>query len=431
MKHDQELSRKKRDFAEQDFEFGPSYNGWRPHNSTWFGPQTANERYMYSYGNSVHMNPNSRESQEERARVENEMKFGEEVRKREEQEMREAKQRVEDELLKEVRRRMAMRARVIRDEQLMAEGTSMDDYSQSSGYGEKARPANFPYYSDDGESGYRDEDEFDKGDEYAEKGGPYKYHDCSEYNKEPAEGENVEEDLLNFKQSEYEGKDKAKGGEYDDQEYSEGKELDEAFSDRSTQRATTEYYNPIYRDEDNSNPFDITTNSNKHSDSQYETGKEEHSEEDDAPYYSFSERTQSVIVEDTIPSPGQDEHTPAEDNYIRVDADLHSRLAPFLPLFEAKLNHPSGLYTRADMHSELRGIVMETFCGWLENLRQGFSEAEGSDLRDVSENCHHLGYWNKEFARDECEVCHRWKPIFTLSCPGCGLKACVVCKFRC
>ena len=52
-------------------------------------------------------------------------------------------------------------------------------------------------------------------------------------------------------------------------------------------------------------------------------------------------------------------------------------------------------------------------------LRLGFTEAEtqgtSSDQPDTSETCDHLGYWTKEYGRDECEVCHRWKPIYTLS----------------
>ncbi|PLB45114.1 DnaJ-domain-containing protein [Aspergillus steynii IBT 23096] len=400
MKHDQELSRIKRVFVEEHFEFDASYTGWRSHSPMWFGPRTANERYMYSYGNSVHMNPNSQEAQEEKERVKNEMKFDAEVRMQEEQELREAKQRAEDEVLKEARRRMAMKARVIRDEELMAEGPDSlggcDD--------EEARSADF-MYSDDGESGYEDE--------YSEEGEYYNYSSYSRYYEGPAEDENPEEDLLNFKE-----------GEHDDDDDDD----DEAFSDQSTQRTATEY-NPVYRSRDNTSPF----SENKLSDSHYETGKEDHSE-DDSFYYSFSESTRSVKGEATFSSLGQ-EPTAAEDNYIRVESDLHSHLRPFLPLFESKLNHPSGLYTRADMHSELRGIVMETFCGWLENLRLGFSEAESEgnsrSQPDKSDTCEHLGYWTKEYGRDECEVCHRWKPIYTLTCPGCGLKACVVCKFRC
>ncbi|KAH8431782.1 DnaJ domain protein [Aspergillus melleus] len=432
LKHDQELSRFKRVSIEEYFEFDAPYTGWRPHGPMWDGVHSASDRYMYSYGNSVHMNPNCQESQEEKERVEHEMRFDENVRMREEEERLMAKQRSEEEVLKEERRRRAMRARIIRDEEFMAEGHALDDDSKEGRSEGAARP------------GYGgEESDFYRGQEYVQEGEYYRYYHwkCDEGF---AAHNNAQDDLLNFQDSAYEGAGQASGSEYEDHEYYENEESyedhgvnEDASSNHSTQPTATEY-NTAHRERTIFSSINLATDESKLSDSQYETSREDASE-DDAFYYSFSEHTQSVNSTDTS-SMGQEQPAVAEDNYIRVDTDLHSKLAPFLPLFESKLNHPSGLYTRADMHSELRGIVMETFCGWLENLRLGFSEVDTQstfshsafdDLYDTSDTCDHLGYWTKEYGRDECEVCHRWKPIFTLTCPSCGLKACVVCKFRC
>ncbi|KAI9040081.1 DnaJ domain protein [Aspergillus affinis] len=448
LKHDQELSRFRRVVVEEYTEYDASYTGWRPHNPMWHGVHNPSDRYMYSYGNSVHMNPNSPESQEEKERVEHERRLGEEIRMeqeeirmKEEEERFMAKQRSEEEVLKEERRRRAMRARIIRDEELMAEGHARDDDDSQESHSERvARPG---YSTNSRESGYDGgESDFYRGQQYVQEG-EYCRHLHWECGEGFAAHNNAQDDLLNFQDSAYEDVDQASGSEYEDHEYYEEEESyedhdadDSASSNQSTQRTATEY-NTAYRERDDLSSVNLTADESKLSDSQYETGREDASEEDPF-YFSFSEHTQSVNGGDTS-SLDQEQPTVSEDNYIRVDTDLHSQLAPFLPLFESKLNHPSGLYTRADMHCELRGIVMETFCGWLENLRLGFSEADiestsshrFGDLHDTSETCDHLGYWTKEYGRDECELCHRWKPIFTLTCPSCGLKACVVCKFRC
>ncbi|RAK71620.1 DnaJ domain protein [Aspergillus fijiensis CBS 313.89] len=107
---------------------------------------------------------------------------------------------------------------------------------------------------------------------------------------------------------------------------------------------------------------------------------------------------------------------------------LSAYLTPLLPYFESKLNRSDGRYTPDDMVVECRGIILETFCGWMEGVRRTFRDAATRGCNDEGE-CLHLGYWDKAYGQAECKVCGQWEPIFTLTCPGCGLEACVACKF--
>ncbi|KAF7178767.1 hypothetical protein CNMCM7691_007586 [Aspergillus felis] len=119
------------------------------------------------------------------------------------------------------------------------------------------------------------------------------------------------------------------------------------------------------------------------------------------------------------------------DNDDRVNrSSLHDLLSPFVPYFQKKLDDPSGRYAEEDLGIELQGIVMETFCGWLENIRLTVPDAEIPRTGNDPQQCLHLGSWVKQFERPECEVCHRWMPIYTLMCPGCGIQACVGCKYQ-
>lgn len=106
-------------------------------------------------------------------------------------------------------------------------------------------------------------------------------------------------------------------------------------------------------------------------------------------------------------------------------------LTPFVPYFQSKLYHPSNRYTISDLHTEIKGIVLETYCGWLESVRLSFPDSMPlpNKTETEQENCLHLGYWAKQFDCPECEVCRRWRPIYVLTCSSCGLKRCVACKF--
>ncbi|THC96235.1 hypothetical protein EYZ11_004269 [Aspergillus tanneri] len=104
-------------------------------------------------------------------------------------------------------------------------------------------------------------------------------------------------------------------------------------------------------------------------------------------FYSFSDEDHiQSFIEDTHSYENEGSRAP-ENNRISIQADRHSHVAPFVPYFETKLNHPSGCYTREDLHTELRGIVMETYCGWLESLRRTFSDPQPSRTSDSPRGC--------------------------------------------
>ncbi|KAL4931730.1 DnaJ domain protein [Aspergillus undulatus] len=120
------------------------------------------------------------------------------------------------------------------------------------------------------------------------------------------------------------------------------------------------------------------------------------------------------------------------------EAGVYPYLAPFVPYFTAKLADKQGRYTKDDFHGELKGMVMETYCGWLESVRVMISGAAVSKSKSEPANisfsnaqeCRHLGYWTKEYEQEYCGWCGLWTPIYTLVCPGCGIGKCVRCKFE-
>lgn len=109
---------------------------------------------------------------------------------------------------------------------------------------------------------------------------------------------------------------------------------------------------------------------------------------------------------------------------------VYPYLAPFVPFFTAKLANKNSQYNRQDFQAELRGMVLETYCGWLESLRVTVPGAEERRVSSVPQDCRHLGYWKKELGHEECEVCNIWRPIYMLVCSDCGIKKCVRCKFE-
>lgn len=372
---------------------------------------------MYSYANSVHMDPYSRESGEERDRIEREKRIDEMLRERgrvsaedvlrQFEQEREAEERRPE---KERRRQEAYRARLGREEE-----------------------------SDGGEGLVKKKSEEERAEKAMEK----------------------EEQQVEHKEELGEKHEKEREGEYEEHEVAHGEELGQ---DENMQQA--EYNSAPSADEqvpdDHGNEEDNhSSNFSGEVSSEYGTAQESeylHSDEDDDGFSCHkstidedditmffdcaeekSSRTNNPETTDTDSSEEEsetsDEEIEHEGNPVNNYANKSSLLAPFIPHFMTKLNDPSGKYTENDLQIELCGIVMEAYCGWLEGQCATFSAAKPQPqpslfTSDATRSCLHLGYWKKEFERPECEMCHRWKPIFTLSCPGCGIKACVGCKFQ-
>ncbi|KAJ5207392.1 Heat shock protein DnaJ [Penicillium cf. griseofulvum] len=107
----------------------------------------------------------------------------------------------------------------------------------------------------------------------------------------------------------------------------------------------------------------------------------------------------------------------------------HDSLRPLVSFLKQKLADPHGRYTVDDLAGELNGLVLETYCGWLEDVRLSVPNASPMTVRTDPCDCSHLGFWYKEFCRPVCNVCNMWMPTYILTCPGCGMMACVRCKF--
>lgn len=127
--------------------------------------------------------------------------------------------------------------------------------------------------------------------------------------------------------------------------------------------------------------------------------------------------------------PTTDDSNSDADKLINSYMVGHDSLIPLVSFLKQKLADSNGLYTLDDLGGELNGIMLETYCGWLEDVRLSVPNASPITVRNDPKFCSHLGLWYKEFGRPVCNVCNLWMPTFILTCPGCGLNACVRCKF--
>ncbi|KAL1970522.1 hypothetical protein VTN77DRAFT_4166 [Rasamsonia byssochlamydoides] len=114
------------------------------------------------------------------------------------------------------------------------------------------------------------------------------------------------------------------------------------------------------------------------------------------------------------------------------EADLDP-LEYLLPFFRYKLADPDHRYDIKDFIAEMTGFILESLQGWFEEQRQGFPGAQPTHVANFANGqntCRHLGRWKKTFHAEECDVCHLWLPIYTLTCHSCGARACVSCRYQ-
>lgn len=119
-----------------------------------------------------------------------------------------------------------------------------------------------------------------------------------------------------------------------------------------------------------------------------------------------------------------------DDAHNIANAEKQWPLRVFIPFIKAKLNDPSGCYTPEDMHQELDGLITEAMCKWMETTRRSFTNSSQAAGTTDGSACSHVGFWHKKLGEAECQNCHLWKPLLVLTCPDCGLKKCVRCKFE-
>lgn len=397
---------------------------------------------MYSYANSVHMSPNSKESREERERCAKEKKLDEELRQRmyqkgysvdeNEKGPQFAWKKTQKDVVEEIveksweRRQEGMKARVVCDED------EIEDQREGKVVNEQKK---------------EEEEQVEVEEVEVHEEVHQKQHEEQHEEKEP-EGKGFEEE----QKTGFGAASSMEDAEGENQE-GEGHLNDDRISIPSNEESMSEY-DTAHEESEESERFESDAEDHAY-------GKED---EDITIYFDCTDNKQSRLFNDvntaSVTSKHDDESSQSETSDKEMDEDeyeeeeehqdnnnhdnsINSVIAPFIPYFTAKLNDPSGKYTQKDLHIELRGIIMETYCGWLEGLRLTFSNAKSTTTATTTtsstlmaaynanpQKCLHLGYWKKEFGTPECEACHLWKPIFTLICPVCGIRACVGCKFR-
>lgn len=458
--------------------FGEDYTGWRPSNCSLYNLRNGLDRYMYSYGNSVHMNPHSKDSAEERAWHENERAMNEEVR--------------QWNMEREERRKQAMRERVRCDEKEMAVAgeESDDNLGESDVHWENGNTYQEWPVEEDGQVPMAaashdsvDDDldvpDFPLVDEDIDNT-VEREHDAEDNQSLPGLSPN-EEEPENLDQNH----DALKNEEYDINLPQHVKL--ERSSHRKSNKSNFNYSVAI--DDEDEAMSDFLESEEDGSSSEDENGIMHTqgaalAEEEDDGCESISDFLDAEEFESTH----QSEYNYGDDSdsgaYIRdygddlaslqreygthlenengsdvfydskeAESEIHSvsssfynltgvkdhqspnnegngPLSAFIPYFKRKLSHDSGRYTAQDLDLELKGVMMECFRGWLETLRLTMPHSQPLETGYDPKNCSHLGLWVKEFGHPECDVCGRWMPISMLRCPGCGIRACISCKLR-
>lgn len=505
---------------EDEFEFPQDYTGWRPH--VYMG-RSMHGRYMYSYGNSVHMDPNSRDSFEERSRWERmRQMFGEEIRER----AANAAAAAASGAGSAWQERMGVFEERIRRDQEGYQGGYHEAYQggeyQTAGVSEEQAEEQERFFQ---QKEYEETVDMEEAQQQwydhsyeddSQNGGQYYAHEYGEspeaYQQQwyaPAEPEmddrqaREDDEKAAFweQQDRYEKVDAEKcrqrwdplsdeeefqsqvnpASDYDDypiweqQPYESGEEDMEAEYAESLENEASEEYgehepvqpaaetepfqgrgfqtseyetanqseeclvdlDPIVTEEPAVEPMKPEVNLLDE-----EVGKTTATTSNDATSFYEARTAQSTNVAVPIPNP--------QTSDLTSNSSLSSKISPLAPYFVNKLTDSSQRYTAEDLSTELKGIVLETYCGWLENLRlscrdtaptlspkegdgEGENENEAETKTEPSskhpKTCTHLGYWEKEYGSLECTECGRWKPVFVLVCPGCGIRRCVGCKF--
>ena len=106
----------------------------------------------------------------------------------------------------------------------------------------------------------------------------------------------------------------------------------------------------------------------------------------------------------------------------QVHANILEAIKPLLPYYEAKLKNTRHHYTANEVKEELQGLILEAHSIWA-------NEKRAVPKADMPGPCGHGGIWRQEFNCPRCEKCDIWRPLLTLTCPTCGMKACVRCKY--
>ncbi|KAJ5278605.1 hypothetical protein N7478_003977 [Penicillium angulare] len=128
-------------------------------------------------------------------------------------------------------------------------------------------------------------------------------------------------------------------------------------------------------------------------------------------------------IKSTPSTPHNEPKSPTKDRVTEL-------LQPFIPFFKMKLSSPRTRYSEDDMYAEIQGLVLEIYGSWLGGVRDSLNDSKSlQQTKNEKQPCSHLGVWYQLSGIPVCPKCHLWMPVFVLTCSGCGIKACVRCKF--
>ncbi|GFG10097.1 chaperone protein DnaJ [Aspergillus udagawae] len=429
-----------------------------------------NSRYMYSYEQSVHVSPQKQESKEDMKWVEQMLKAEEEFRQNL------ARQQQVEQMHAQMAAERAGQEENCKLHQTAWEDRPCEAFEQNAHPEDvlEEEPDYFDFYTES--INRKEQDIWDKCAQRAPRARDYREEEYyqemyQEGEKQPELYEDVE-DQEGYEEEDEEQQDNHEEEVEDQPELYEGVDYEEEVSKEDTEDQQELYEHEDHDFDDSSlcpddqlseyipsvceSDLDYATAAQS-SDSEFKSRfhmesihapsslKEAQKADDDtATFYDLSEAgsshkyyhanpylSEAVSVNEAVHSNENEQESEEVDNDDSVNpSSLHDLLSPFVPYFQKKLDDPRGRYAEEDLGVELQGIVMETFCGWLENIRLTVPDAEIPRTGNDPQQCLHLGSWVKQFERPECEVCHRWMPIYTLMCPGCGIQACVDCKFQ-
>lgn len=85
-------------------------------------------------------------------------------------------------------------------------------------------------------------------------------------------------------------------------------------------------------------------------------------------------------------------------------------------------------YTVNEHREEMAGILLTIWADIMETVRPGTAGVPLSAQNDP-ETCQHVGGWDLELYHESCRNCSLWKPILVLRCPSCSVQTCVRCRW--
>lgn len=373
-----------------------------------YAGRSAHDRYAFTYGNSVHMDPHSNESFEERAHWERMRMFGhggavpEEPKEGTAAEAEKPEWEARVEVMEERLRREGdgSEPQFWYDETMEVNPVDEEDVRQCQDYFSEEEYAEDQCYAQsleneeaEGEEGVDEQPEYEAG--------AFAYDDDDD---DAGDLSSAEYETANQAGDSFLGVD-SDSGHGEEEPANMAAEANLLDTDYDT-ASTTSFYEARTAQSTTATATATATVSNL--------------DPTASPYTPSPNRNPNPTSNSPEPEPKLELHLDPEPT--------NPILAPFVPYFQSKLDDPSQRYTRDDLSAELKGIVLETYCGWLESLRQSFPDARPLGAADPEE-CPHLGAWVQRYGCAECEACRRWRPLCVLACPGCGIVRCVGCKF--